>query len=81
MIAWQDVFFLIGEVFFIITLVPMLFNKKKQVPLWTSAGSFATLMIFFVFPWATQNLPLAVISATGSAIMWGLIAIFRRIKK
>jgi hypothetical protein len=78
--AWQDNFFLIGEVFFIFTLLPVLLNKKSQIPFKTSFSSFAVLLIFFVYPFATLNLMLATVSTIGSGLMWFLIAMFRRTK-
>lgn len=65
---------------FSIALLPNLLNRKTQMPLFSSVLT-ASLLSTMVVAFVALELWLTVISTTGTATVWWLLAAFRRIKK
>ena len=70
---WQDIILSIGQIVFIIALLPSVFSKDKPA-LATSVITGITLMIF-AFTYATLSLTNAAISAVIVSLLWFVLAI------
>jgi len=77
---WQEIVLTIGQIVFIVALLPSVFSKDKP-EIWTSilTGLVAYSICATYF---TLSLPLAAISAGGNGIFWSILAVqkYRQIK-
>ena len=70
---WQETILAIGQVVFIIALLPSVFSSDKP-EIWTSliTGSVA---LSIAITYATMKLPIAAISAFFNFVFWSILAI------
>ncbi len=70
---WQDYVISIGNIIFVISLIPSVLSKNKPA-LMTSLLSAVTLFLF-VFTFLTLKLWFSAIAQAGSATLWSILAI------
>lgn len=73
---WQDNIFLLGNLLFATTLIPLLTNPKTYVPRKTSATT-AAILYTYAATFATLSLPLSTAASTLTALLWTIVAIKR----
>lgn len=70
---WQDLVFSIGNVVFLITLLPVIFNEQAYVPRLTSVP-IAVMLALYVVAFASLSLTWAAVFAALTVVAWGFIA-------
>ncbi|QQG39585.1 MAG: hypothetical protein HYS81_04370 [Candidatus Aenigmatarchaeota archaeon] len=78
--VWQDAAFTIGQLIFMISLLPTVMDRKSQVPRQTSVTTTA-IMLGFAVTYVSLNLYFAAALSCLLAIMWGVVAWKRPVKK
>ncbi|WP_135827046.1 hypothetical protein [Halorussus ruber] len=73
---WQDVVFLLGNVFSLVVLVPTLRDEMANVPLGTALPS-ALIGVVYGTAFATLGMTLSAVRAVLTGLMWSLIASLR----
>nr|WP_276301563.1 hypothetical protein [Halorussus sp. DT80] len=73
---WQDVVFLVGNVFSLVVLVPTLRDEMANVPLGTALPS-ALIGVVYGTAFATLGMTLSAVGAVLTGLMWSLIAYLR----
>lgn len=73
---WQDLVFMIGSGFSVVTLGPTLRDASARVPLGTSIPSMSIGFIY-AFTFFTLGMSLSALGALAAGTMWSLIATFR----
>ena len=71
----------IGAFALVIFVLPIVLNKKAQVPRWTSSIPTATVLTYFVPLFLIEGLTVSAIAIALEAVTWWLVVIFRPIKK
>ena len=69
---WQDIIFAIGEIVFLISLGPLLFDENTHVPLFTGLATALMLYTFAVAHVSYKNW-VTVILTVFTATLWVLI--------
>jgi hypothetical protein len=70
---WQDLVFAVGNVVFLITLLPIAFNPLAYVPRLSSVPITVTLTAFVV-AFASLGFAWSAVCAASTAVCWGFIA-------
>lgn len=73
---WQDLVFMLGSGFSVVTLGPTLRDASARVPLGTSLPSM-TIGFIYAFTFSTLGMTLSAVGAISAGTMWSLIATFR----
>ena len=74
--AWQDVIFSIGNVVFLITLLPIVFNPLAYVPRLSSVP-ITVMLTLFVVSYASLGFHWSAIFAGHTVACWAYIAVKR----
>lgn len=74
---WQEIIFLVGSVFSIVSLAPTLRSSAASVPLATSLPS-ATLGFVYGVAFLTLGMNFSAVGSLMAGLMWSLIMILRR---
>lgn len=69
---WQETVLAIGQIAFIIALLPSVFSNDKP-EIWTSIIT-GTVALSIAVTYTTMNLPLAAISAFFNFVFWSILA-------
>jgi hypothetical protein len=79
--SWQEIVLAIGQIVFIIALLPSIFSKDKP-DIWTSILT-GTVALSISITYTTLSLKAAAISAFFNFVAWSILAIqkFRLLKK
>jgi hypothetical protein len=75
-VIWQDVVFLLGNIFSLLVLVPTLRDEMANVPLGTALPS-ALIGVVYGTAFATLGMTLSAVGAVLTGVMWGLVAVLR----
>ncbi len=70
---WQETVLAVGQIVFIIALLPSLFSRDKP-EIWTSIIT-GTVALSIALTYATMSLPVAAISAFLNFIFWSILAL------
>lgn len=71
--TWQEIVLAVGQVVFIIALLPSIFSKDKP-EIWTSILT-GTVALSISITYTTLSLKAAAISAFFNFVAWGILAI------
>ncbi len=79
--SWQEIVLAVGQVVFIIALIPSIFSKDKP-EIWTSILT-GTVALSIAITYTTLSLEMAAISAFFNFVAWAILAIqkLRQIKR
>lgn len=73
---WQQTVLALGQVVFIIALLPSVFSKDKP-EIWTSIIT-GTVALSIAITYTTMKLPIAALSAFFNFVFWSLLAYQKR---
>lgn len=74
--VWQDLIFLIGNVFSLLVLVPTLRDSMANVPLGTALPS-ATIGVVYGTTFFTMGMTMSALGSLLTGLMWSAIALLR----
>lgn len=75
---WQDYVMSVGQVLFIIALLPTIFDRNNKPPLSTSALT-SSILFTFAFCFYTLGAKYSCVTSLGVAIVWAII-FFQKLK-
>lgn len=75
---WQEIVLALGQIVFIIALLPSVFSKDKP-EIWTSIIT-GTVALSISITYATMSIPLASVSAFFNFVFWSLLA-YQKLKQ
>ncbi len=76
-----DLLLSIGSFVLTAELLPMVWNKKTAVPLWSSLGTAAVLFPYFAILFWLLGTPVMAITLAFEGLLWWFIVFKRRVKK
>lgn len=74
---WQDLIFLLGSIFSIVSLTPTLRSAVASIP-WATSLPSAAIGLVYGTTYMTLDMTLSAVGSLLAGLMWSLILLFRR---
>jgi hypothetical protein len=79
--SFADIGISVGAFLLVLFVIPIVWDKKAQVPRWKSSIPTAAVLTYFIPMFLIQGLVLSAVAIALEAVTWWLVVILRPIKK